>query len=65
MPGHSGTTTVGRITIDGVASAFAVENAAVLFQMANELAAFHYTATSTERVSQMAPLGAPLTALSR
>ena len=45
--------------------ALSIENASVLRQMANEIPAFHDTGTSTDKVSQTAPVGATLTALSR
>ena len=44
---------------------FAIEDASMSLKMANQVAAFHYTTTSTDSVSQMAPLGASLAAFSR
>lgn len=46
-------------------AAFTIKEASVPFKMANEVVAFHQTATSTDNVSQMALLGASFSACSR
>jgi hypothetical protein len=48
-----------------VAATLAIKNASMPLQMADEIAAFHGAATSTDKVSQIAPVGATFTALSR
>ena len=40
---------------------FAVEDATLPLELANEIAAFHHTASSTDNFSQMAPLRAHYT----
>lgn len=65
MAWHCGTTTIGWVAIDRMATALAIENAAVPLQVANQVAAFHQAATSTDSVSQIAPVGATFAALSR
>jgi hypothetical protein len=62
MPWHCRTTIILRIAINGMSSAFAIEDASMPLKMANEIAAFHQTVTSTDSVSQTAPLGATLAA---
>jgi hypothetical protein len=48
-----------------VARSFAIQLASVPLEMANHVAALHQTATSTERVSQIALDGASFIAFSR
>ena len=65
MSSHGGAAAICRIAIDRVVRSLAVERAAVPLQMSNEIAALNQTATSTVKVSQIAPVGAILAALSR
>ena len=65
MPRHRRATPVGRIAIDCVPPALTVEDTSVLLQMANEIPVLHYTVTSTDSVSQTAPVGTTLAAFSR
>ena len=56
----------GWIPVDGVARSLSVDDAAVLFEMAHQIATFHARAgRSMVSVSQMAPVGAALAARAR
>ena len=65
MPWHGRAATIGRIAINGVAATFTIKDATMALEMANQFTTFHYTATSTDSVSQIVPLGASLSAFSR
>jgi hypothetical protein len=41
MSGHRGAPPVGRIAIDGMTTAFAIEDASMTLEMANQVATFH------------------------
>ena len=60
-----GAATVGRIAVNGVISALAIEDTPLAHKMSDEVHPFHDAGTSTESVSQIALPGASLAALSR
>ncbi len=65
MPRDSNTSTVSRISVNKVACALTIQVTAMLFQVPNEVAAFHAAGTSTVSFPQMAFPGASLAAFSR